>query len=483
MRLNDLLKDIEVEEIRGEITAELTNLNTDSRMIETNGIFVAQTGTQVDGHNYIQNAIKNGASVIVHDKHLEEYQDSVVYVRVADTADAIGVLASVWYGHPSRMLQLVGVIGTNGKTTTTTLLCNLFKHFGYKVGLISTIINKIGDKEIMATHTTPDPLSLNRLLREMVDAGCSYAFMEVSSHAIHQKRINGLLFQGGIFTNLSQDHLDYHQTMKEYLKAKKAFFDNLPSSSFALTNVDDKNGEVMLQNTKATKYSYSLKGLADFKGRVIEKRFDSTLLEINQREVDVQFVGLFNMYNLLGVYAATILLGREPQETLIGLSLLKPVLGRFETLYSPEGYIAIVDYAHTPDAVKNVLETIREMIGKDANVITVVGSGGNRDKTKRPLMAQEAYSKSNMLILTSDNPRFEEPMEIIDNMADGLTKMQMQNTLLIADRRQAIKTACALAKKGDIILIAGKGHEDYQDIKGRKFHFSDKEEILNIFNS
>lgn len=483
MRLNDLLKDIEVEEIRGEITAELTNLNTDSRMIETNGIFVAQTGTQVDGHNYIQNAIKNGASVIVHDKYLEEYQDNVVYVRVADTADAIGVLASVWYGHPSRMLQLVGVIGTNGKTTTTTLLYNLFKHFGYKVGLISTIINKIGDKEIMATHTTPDPLSLNRLLREMVDAGCSYAFMEVSSHAIHQKRINGLLFQGGIFTNLSQDHLDYHQTMKEYLKAKKAFFDNLPSSSFALTNVDDKNGEVMLQNTKATKYSYSLKGLADFKGRVIEKRFDSTLLEINQREVDVQFVGLFNMYNLLGVYAAAILLGREPQETLIGLSLLKPVLGRFETLYSPEGYIAIVDYAHTPDAVKNVLETIREMIGKDANIITVVGSGGNRDKTKRPLMAQEAYSKSNMLILTSDNPRFEEPMEIIDNMADGLTKMQMQNTLLIADRRQAIKTACALAKKGDIILIAGKGHEDYQDIKGRKFHFSDKEEILNIFNS
>lgn len=481
MKLQDLLKNVEVIDIKGNGNPEVSNIETDSRKAKKGTLFVAIKGVQVDGHQYINNALQLGAGVIVYEEDIEISAESVTFVKVAHSAEAAGIIATTWYGNPSQKLKLVGVTGTNGKTTTATLLYEMFRRLGYKSGLLSTVANYIDDAVYHATHTTPDPLTLNDMLAKMVDAGCEYVFMEVSSHAIHQKRIAGLTYTGGIFTNLTQDHLDYHKTMEEYLKAKKKFFDDLPPSAFALTNADDKNGQVMLQNTKAKKYTYSVKGMADFKARIIEKHFDGTAIEIDGREVETLFVGVFNVYNLLAVYAASILLGQKAEEVLVVLSTLKPVAGRFETIRSPKGYTAIVDYAHTPDALTNVLEAIHEVLEGSGRVITVVGCGGNRDKTKRPIMAREAVRLSDQAILTSDNPRYEEPEAIINDMADGLNSEQMKKTILITDRAQAIKTACMIAKEGDVVLIAGKGHEDYQDVKGVKHHFDDREVVRDIF--
>lgn len=486
MKLKDLLSGIEVIDLKGDDSFDVKGIASDSRKATDDFAFIALKGVQVDGHLYIDDAINNGAKVIVHEEEIKETKTTkknkdIIYVKVKDSADAIGKIATLWYGDPSSKLKLVGVTGTNGKTTTATLLYKMFMRLGYGSGLLSTVCNFVNEDEYPATHTTPDPVSLNMMLAKMVEAGCEYAFMEVSSHAIHQKRISGLKFTGGIFTNLTQDHLDYHKTMEEYLKAKKAFFDALPETAFALTNTDDKNGMVMLQNTKAQKNTYSVKGLADFKARIIEKHFDGTSIEINGRSVEVNFVGVFNVYNILAVYGASVLLNQNIDDILLVLSTLHPVSGRFETLRSPNGYTAIVDYAHTPDALTNVLEAIHEVLEGNGRVITVVGCGGNRDKTKRPIMAREAVKLSDQLILTSDNPRFEEPEAIINDMADGLDAVQMKKTLSITDRAQAIKTACTLAKEGDVILIAGKGHEDYQDVKGVKHHFDDKEVVLKLF--
>lgn len=481
MKLQDLLKNVEVIDIKGNGNPEVSNIETDSRKAKKGTLFVAIKGVQVDGHQYINNALQLGAGVIVYEDDIEISAEGVTFVKVAHSAEAAGIIATTWYGNPSQKLKLVGVTGTNGKTTTATLLYEMFRRLGYKSGLLSTVANYIDGAVYHATHTTPDPLTLNDMLAKMVDAGCEYVFMEVSSHAIHQKRIAGLTYTGGIFTNLTQDHLDYHKTMEEYLKAKKKFFDDLPPSAFALTNADDKNGQVMLQNTKAKKYTYSVKGMADFKARIIEKHFDGTAIEIDGREVETLFVGVFNVYNLLAVYAASILLGQKAEEVLVVLSTLKPVAGRFETIRSPKGYTAIVDYAHTPDALTNVLEAIHEVLEGSGRVITVVGCGGNRDKTKRPIMAREAVRLSDQAILTSDNPRYEEPEAIINDMADGLNSEQMKKTILITDRAQAIKTACMIAKEGDVVLIAGKGHEDYQDVKGVKHHFDDREVVRDIF--
>lgn len=482
MKLKDLLSDIEVVDIAGDVEMDVKGIDSDSRKCEDGFLFIAIKGVQVDGHNYIQNALDQGAKAVVYSEKIDTSVQGITYVKVEDSLGAAGKIASHWYGNPSDKLVLVGVTGTNGKTTTATLLYQMFRKLGHKAGLLSTVANYVNDTEYHATHTTPDPISLNLMLAKMVGEGCEYAFMEVSSHAIHQKRISGLSFNGGIFTNLTQDHLDYHKTMEEYLKAKKAFFDNLPSSAFALTNIDDKNGMVMLQNTKAAKHTYSVKALADFKGKIIEKHFDGTSISINDRELEVQFVGVFNVYNLLAVYGTTILLGQDPEQVLLILSRLKSVSGRFETIRSPKGYTAIVDYAHTPDAITNVLTAIHDVLNGKGRVITVVGCGGNRDKTKRPIMAQESVRLSNQVILTSDNPRFEEPEMIIHDMEDGLTEDQLASTLSIVNREQAIKTACALAKSGDVILIAGKGHEDYQDVKGVKHHFDDREIVRSIFS-
>lgn len=481
MKLQDLLRDVDVIDIKGDANAEVNGISTDSRKAKDGSVFIALKGVQVDGHQYIENAIENGAKIIIFEEEIDTLKPNITYIKVKDSADATGKIATHWYHDPSSKLKLVGVTGTNGKTTTATLLYDTFRKLGYRVGLLSTVCNYVDGKPYHATHTTPDPISLNEMLAKMVEAGCQYAFMEVSSHAIHQKRISGLKYVGGIFTNITQDHLDYHKTMAEYLKAKKMFFDNLPDTAFALTNMDDKNGLVMLQNTKAKKKTYSVRSLADFKGKIIEKHFDGTSIEINGKELQVQFVGVFNVYNLLAVYGASVLLGEDPEKILVILSTLKPVSGRFETIRSKDGYTAIVDYAHTPDALTNVLEAIHEVLEGSGRVITVVGCGGNRDKTKRPIMAREAVRLSDQVILTSDNPRFEEPQAIINDMADGLNKEQMRKTLCIVEREQAIKTACTLAKDGDVILIAGKGHEDYQDVKGVKHHFDDREIVKNIF--
>lgn len=482
MKLQELVSNIQVDIIdtHGDKDVDVKGIASDSRKVSEGFAFIAAQGVQVDGHEFISKAIESGAKVIIYDRDIADTVLGVTYVKVKDSADAIGKLASAWFGNPSQKLQLVGVTGTNGKTTTATLLYKMFRQLGYGAGLLSTVCNYVNDDEYPATHTTPDPISLNEFLAKMVDDGCEYAFMEVSSHAIHQKRISGLLFRGGIFTNLTQDHLDYHKTMQEYLKAKKLFFDNLPESAFALTNVDDKNGLVMLQNTKAEKHTYSVKSLGDFKARILEKHFDGTAIEINGRELEVQFVGVFNVYNLLAVYGASILLGQDIEKVLVILSTLKSVAGRFETIRSKDGFTAIVDYAHTPDALTNVLNAIHDVLDGGGRVISVVGCGGNRDKTKRPIMAQESVTLSDQVILTSDNPRFEEPQSIIDDMVAGLDPVQMKKTLCIVEREQAIKTACALAKSGDVILIAGKGHEDYQDVKGVKHHFDDREVVKAI---
>ena len=481
MRLEDILKNINVIETIGDIAREISGIHIDSRKIEPGHLFVAVKGTQTDGHAYIAKAIELGASAIVCEKIPENIENNVTYIKVADTEDCVGKLATAFYGDPTSKLELIGVTGTNGKTTIATLLYNMFRKFGYKVGLISTVCNYIDDEAIPTEHTTPDPITLNKLLGRMADEGCKYAFMEVSSHSVAQKRIGGLKFAGGIFTNLTRDHLDYHQTVDNYLKAKKAFFDNLPKSAFALTNLDDKNGMVMVQNTKAKVCSYSLRSICDFKGKVLEDGFEGMLLDINHVEVNVQFIGRFNASNLLAVYGTACLLGKKPEDVLLALSMLKPVSGRFDALRSTRGYSAIVDYAHTPDALVNVLSTIQEVLNGRGQVITVVGAGGNRDKGKRPIMAQEAAKLSDKVIITSDNPRFEEPQDIINDMLAGLSKDEMRKVISIIDRKEAIKTACMLAQPGDAILVAGKGHENYQDIKGVKHHFDDKEVIREIF--
>lgn len=484
MQLSKLIENCDIVSIHGKRNVVVENITSDSRQVQKGSLFIAVEGINTDGHDYIGKAIEQDVAVVVYDKPMfEEYFSRVTYVRVENSAVALAQIASTWFGNPSEQLKLVGVTGTNGKTTIATLLYNVFRKLGYGVGLLSTVANFVNDSQYPTTHTTLDPIALNAFLRKMVDAGCEYAFMEVSSHAIHQKRVFGLKFEGGVYTNLTQDHLDYHKNMLEYRNVKKAFFDSLPDTAFALTNADDKNGAVMLQNTKAKKTTYSVKGLADFKARIFEKHFDGTEIEINARQLIVQFVGVFNVYNLLAVYGTSVLLGQEPEEVLRILSVLKPVAGRFQTLRSPKNFTAIVDYAHTPDALNNVLNAIHEVLEQKGEIITVVGCGGNRDRTKRPLMAREAVELSDKAIFTSDNPRFEEPQDIIDDMLAGLDDEQRRATLSIVNRREAIKTACALANPGDVVLVAGKGHEDYQEVKGVKHHFDDKEELEKIFNN
>jgi len=488
MELKKLIRSSEVLSTVGDTSIEIAGIQSDSREIKKNYLFVAVRGTEVDGHTFIKNAVENGASAIICEE-IPQFVDSTgivqrgnpTFIRVKDSALALGKVLSEWYDNPSEKLTLVGVTGTNGKTTIATLLYNMFRSLGYKVGLLSTVCNYIDGEAFPANHTTPDPISLHNLMARMVEAGCQYAFMEVSSHAIAQERISGLSFNGGIFTNLTRDHLDYHKTVENYLKAKKRFFDDLPADAFAITNADDKNGLVMLQNTKAKKLTYSLQTLADFKGKILESHFNGTDMLINGKEVSVQFVGRFNAYNLLAVYGASVTLGVEPDDALRILSTLHSVAGRFQHIPSPLGYTAIVDYAHTPDALVNVLNTIHEILNKKGRVITVVGCGGNRDKGKRPIMAKESSRLSDQLILTSDNPRFEEPDDILKDMIAGLTSEDMRHTLCITDRTQAIRTATTIAQKGDVILVAGKGHEDYQEIKGVKHHFDDREILREIF--
>ena len=483
MKLEKLIGEITANYIIGDTSIEITGINIDSRLIEEGHVFVAVKGTQTDGHVYIEKAIEKGASAIVCETIPANITDHITYIQVPNSEDIVGELATLYYDDPTSQLELVGVTGTNGKTTIATLLYNMFRKFGYKVGLISTVCNYIDNEPIPTSHTTPDPITLNKLLGRMANEGCKYVFMEVSSHSVSQKRIGGLKFAGGIFTNLTRDHLDYHKTVDNYLKAKKTFFDNLPKSAFALTNADDKNGLVMTQNTKAKVYSYSLRNLSDFKAKVLEDSFEGMLLEMDRKEICVQFIGRFNAYNVLAVYAAACLLGEKAEDVLLTLSTLCPVSGRFESLHSPKGYTAIIDYAHTPDALTNVLSTIQEVLKGKGNVITVVGAGGNRDKGKRPIMAQEAVKQSDKVIITSDNPRFEDPQEIINDMTSGLNKDNMSKVLCIIDRENAIKTACMLAQSGDAVLVAGKGHENYQEIQGIKHHFDDKEVIEKIFKN
>lgn len=466
----------------GPTDRTVTSLTDDSRKVTDGAMFVAVRGVTVDGHTFIPSLADKHPAAIVVETMPDTLFDGVTYIQVDNSAIALGFLASQWYGNPSRRLKLVGVTGTNGKTTTATLIYEMARMGGHKAGLLSTVCNYVDTRAVAAKQTTPDPLTINMLLHEMVEEGCEYAAMEVSSHAADQHRIAGLTFAGGVFTNLTRDHLDYHKTFDAYLAAKKSFFDMLPAEAFALTNIDDKVGEVMLQNTRAKKLSYSLRAMADFRGRIIESHLDGTLMSFNGNEVHVLFTGRFNAYNLTAVYGASVMLGWDKDDVLRRMSMLVPVAGRFQTIHSPAGVTAIVDYAHTPDAVVNVLEAIREVIGTSGNIITVVGAGGNRDKGKRPIMAREAALRSDRLILTSDNPRFEEPDDILADMRAGVADPALAaRTLVNADRREAIRMAAALAHKGDVILIAGKGHEDYQEIKGVKHHFDDREVVKEIF--
>jgi UDP-N-acetylmuramoyl-L-alanyl-D-glutamate--2,6-diaminopimelate ligase len=482
MKLSKLLTNVKPIACKGDVDIEIKGVNIDSRKIENGHLFIAMKGTQVDGHKFISKAIELGAVAILLEDMPEVLDDKVTYIQVASTEEDAGKVATMFYGDPSHKLKLVGVTGTNGKTTIATLLYRMFREFGYKVGLLSTVCNYINDEEYPASHTTPDPIELNCLLAKMVDEGCEYAFMECSSHAIHQHRIGGLDFVGGIFTNLTRDHLDYHKTFENYRNAKKMFFDGLSKNAFAITNADDKNGMIMVQNTKATVKTYSIKRMADFRAKILECHFEGMYLEIDGKEVGVQFIGKFNVSNLLAVYGAAIMLGKKPEEILIAMSTLKSVNGRLEPIQSPEGFTAIVDYAHTPDALENVLNAIHDVLdGKGGHVITVCGAGGHRDKGKRPLMAQEAVKQSDTVILTSDNPRDEEPQAIIDDMLAGLDTTQRKKVLTIVDRKEAIRTAAMMAKKGDVILVAGKGHENYQEINGVKHHFDDHEVIREIF--
>lgn len=482
MKLSELLKNVKPIAVHGDIDIDIKGVNIDSRKIENGHLFIAMKGTQVDGHKFIDKAIALGATAILLEDMPETLEDKVTYVQVKSTEEDAGKVATLFYGDPSKKLKLVGVTGTNGKTTIATLLYEMFREFGYKVGLLSTVCNYIDDKAIPADHTTPDPIELNRLLGDMVAEGCEYAFMECSSHAIHQRRISGLDFTGAIFTNLTRDHLDYHKTFENYRNAKKMFFDDLSKNAFAITNADDKNGMIMVQNTKATIKTYSIKRMADFRAKILECHFEGMYLEIDGKEVGVQFIGKFNVSNLLAVYGAAVMLGKKPEDILVALSTLKSVNGRLEPIQSPEGYTAIVDYAHTPDALENVLAAIHEVLDtKGGHIITVCGAGGHRDKGKRPLMAQEAVKQSDTVILTSDNPRDEDPQAIINDMLAGLDTKQKKKVLNIVDRKEAIRTAAMMAKKGDVILVAGKGHENYQEINGVKHHFDDHEVIREIF--
>lgn len=490
MELKELIGALDVLEVIGDTNVEIAGVQSDSRKIENGFLFVAVRGHGADGHCFIEGALNKGAVAVICEEipAFSNEENSVsgiqpVFVRVKDSAEALGKVLAAWYEYPSDNLVLVGVTGTNGKTTIATVLYEMFRKMGHKAGLISTVCNYIDGEAIPTDHTTPDPVTLHSLIARMEEAGCEYVFMEVSSHAVHQKRISGLSFDGGIFTNLTRDHLDYHLTVENYLKAKKKFFDDLPATAFALTNADDTNGLVMLQNTKARKWTYALRTLADVKGKILESHFEGTELVINGREVMVRFVGRFNAYNLLAVYGTAVALGKEPEEVLIALSSLHPVSGRFQTLQSPLGYTAIVDYAHTPDALTNVLGSIREVLNGAGRIFTVVGCGGDRDTGKRPLMAKEASKLSDHLILTSDNPRSEDPEKILEDMKGGLTASELANTLCIADRAQAIRTATMLAQKGDVILVAGKGHENYQEVKGVKHHFDDCEIVRDIFKT
>ncbi len=484
MRLSELLQSIKTLNVIGNTDIDITDVNIDSRRIAAGHLFVAIKGTVTDGHKYIDKAIELGAAAILCEDLPQNAKDqkNVTFVQVDSTEDNVGKVATTFFGKPSEKLKLVGVTSTNGKTTIATLLYNMFRKMGHKCGLLSTVCNYVDGEAIPADHTTPDPIELNRLLSRMVEAGCEYAFMECSSHAIAQKRIGGLKFAGGLFTNLTRDHLDYHKTVENYRDAKKAFFDMLPKDAFAITNADDKNGMYMVQNSKATVKTYSIRSMADFRARIVECHFEGMYLEIDGHEVGVQFIGKFNVSNLLAVYGAAVMLGKQPEDILVVMSTLKSVAGRLEPIRSEEGVTAIVDYAHTPDALDNVLKSIHEVLeGKEGKVITVCGAGGNRDKGKRPLMAQEAVKQSDRVIITSDNPRFEEPQDIINDMLAGLDQKQMKKVISIVDRKEAIKTACMLAQKGDVILIAGKGHEDYQEIKGVKHHFDDREVVRELF--
>ena len=484
MILSELLSVIKPIEVVGSTDREINGMHFDSRRIGKGDLFVAQVGTSVDGHTFIDGCIDKGTSaVVLSDRsYLPQEASETTFVLVENTDKALGLLASKWFGEPSKQLTLVGVTGTNGKTTIATLLYKLVRALGHKAGLLSTVVNYIEDESVEATHTTPDAIELNGLLRRMVDAGCEYAFMEVSSHAIAQERIAGLDFDGALFTNLTRDHIDYHKTFDNYRDTKKRLFDGLKKTAFAVTNKDDKNGLVMTQNCKAAVHTYSTRSLADYKAQILEEGFDGMLLNINGKEVFVPLVGRFNVSNLLCIYGAALNLGFDELDVLRVLSTLKPVNGRFETIHSPKGWTAIVDYAHTPDAVDNVIQTIREIKCENAKLITVVGCGGNRDKGKRPMMAQIAKHGSEQLILTSDNPRDEEPMDILKDMTDGLTEEELKSTLVIEDRAAAIQTACTLAQSGDVILVAGKGHEDYQIIKGVKHHFDDHEVVRKFAN-
>ena len=480
--LKDILHGIPVRQVIGNLNVSVDSLCFDSRKVVPGSLFVAVVGTQTDGHAFIERAVAGGASVILCEQLPEKIQDDVTYILVDDTAFALGVSTSNYFDNPSKKLRLVGVTGTNGKTTIVTLLYKLFRELGYEAGLLSTVQNQVGDRVVAATHTTPDPVVLNQLLHEMVVAGCDYCFMEVSSHAIVQQRIAGLNFAGGIFSNITHDHLDFHKTFDEYIKAKKTFFDGLDRFAFALSNADDKNGAVMLQNTFSHKKTYGIKNMADFKARVIESHFDGMMLYLDGQEVWVKLVGGFNAYNILAVYGAAILLEQETMKVLTALSSITGAHGRFETIMSPKGVIGIVDYAHTPDAVKNVLETINELRKKKEHLITILGCGGNRDKAKRPEMAAVAVNNSDKVILTSDNPRNEDPMQIIRDMEAGIPADSRRKVFSIADRREAIRAACHLAQPGDIVLVAGKGHEKYQEINGERFDFDDREVLINAFN-
>jgi len=479
--LSDILNGIPASELQGSPDVEIVSIASDSRKVVPGSLFIAVRGTLVDGHNFIETALKSGAVAIICEELPAHVTGEVSFIMVADSAIALGLAASNFYDRPSAKLKLVGVTGTNGKTTVATLLYQLFRDLGYKCGLLSTVENQINGEVIPATHTTPDPIELNRLLDDMVAKGCDYCFMEVSSHAVVQHRIDGLTFSGGIFTNITHDHLDYHKTFDNYLKAKKGFFDALPKNAFALTNIDDRNGEVMLQNTKAHKKSYALKSMADYRAKILENQFGGLLLQINNEEVWFKMVGSFNAYNLLAVFAAAMLLDQDKAKVLTSLSKLKGAEGRFDYFISPDKVIGIVDYAHTPDAVQNVLSTIHNIRKGNEKVITIIGCGGDRDKTKRPVMAKVACEWSDKVILTSDNPRSEDPAQIIKDMEAGVGPSQQKKTISITDRREAIKTACHLAAPGDIILLAGKGHEKYQEVKGVRTHFDDKEELIKAF--
>lgn len=481
MLLQDILSKVAPTQVIGSTDIEITGINIDSRQIQQGNLFVAICGTQTDGHKYISKAIELGATAIACQTLPEEQIPSVTYVQLADTEDAVGKLATQFYGDPTSKLKLVGVTGTNGKTTIATLLFKMFRKMGFKCGLCSTVCNYIEDTPYPTEQTTPDPITLNKLLGEMVEQGCQYAFMECSSHAIQQKRIGGLTFAGAIFTNLTRDHLDYHKTFENYRDAKKAFFDGLSKNAFAIINADDKNGFVMVQNTKATVKTYSQTRMADFHARILEMAFTGMMLDVNGTEVHVPLVGKFNVSNLLAIYGAAIMLGREPLEVLTVISTLSSVSGRFETIQSKNNVTAIVDYAHTPDALENVLTAIQEVLCGKGEIITLCGCGGNRDKGKRPQMASISAKMSDKVIITSDNPRFEEPQDIINDMLAGITEEQKPRVLSIVDRKEAIRTAALIAKPGDVILIAGKGHEDYQIVQGVKHHFDDKEVVSEAF--